>query len=306
MSAPSSRRVAAVVLNFRTPWDTVLAVRSLQGQSRPPNALLVIDNASGDGSADILRRMLRGPEIVESHQNLGYSGGCNLGIQRALDRGAEAVLLVNGDVMLGRQTLERLERRLDNPAVGVVGPVLLNRHDPMTIDAAGLTFRRFSGRMKVRAAGRPYEAHELQKAAGPAAVMGCVMLVAREVFDRVGLLDEPYFFSFEDIDLCLRAAAAGWRTEVVEEAMAYHAGSLSIGPGSRRRIYYATRNHLRCARRVAPVPWPLGLARAKLIAAFNLAHALRGGWGGPLSSLAAWSLGVWHHLKRRYGAGPED
>ena len=62
-----------------------------------------------------------------------------------------------------------------------------------------------------------------------AAVSGCLMLVAREVFERVGLFDERYFFGFEDIDFCLRARAAGFRTRVAAGAVAYHQGGAAIG-----------------------------------------------------------------------------
>jgi GT2 family glycosyltransferase len=292
------------VLNYRTPYDTVLAVRSLTGQSRQPDRLMVVDNASGDGSVEVFNRLLPDFEVIETERNLGFSAGCNVGIREALGRGADSVLLVNGDVMLGHRTLEQLEHALGAVDVGIVGPLLLNRYDPSRVDAAGLTMNRWTGRFRVCGAGRRRDRFRLALSPPLSAVMGAVMLIRRAVFDEVGLFDEAYFFSFEDLDLCWRARTAGWRSVCVEQAFAYHAGSLSIGPRSANRIYYATRNHLRCARRVAPVPWPFGLIRAKLIILLNLAHAVRSGWGGRAASLGAWGRAVWHDLCRRDGPAP--
>src|SRR5204862_7059685 len=83
------------------------------------------------------------------------------------------------------------------------------------------------------------------------AVSGCAMLVKRPVFEQTGFLDEDYFFGFEDIDFCLRARAKGFLSAVSGGAFVEHEGQATIGRGSGRRIYFATRNHLRLARRCA-------------------------------------------------------
>ena len=78
------------------------------------------------------------------------------------------------------------------------------------------------------------------------------MLIRRPVFELAGLLDEEYFFSFEDIDFCLRAADKGFRSACVEAAVAYHEGASTIGRQSPRRMLFATRDHLATPSRALP------------------------------------------------------
>jgi GT2 family glycosyltransferase len=115
------------------------------------------------------------------------------------------------------------------------------------------------------------------------------MLIRREVFEAVGLLGEDYFFSFEDLDFCLRARGAGYATVIEPATAAYHQGSHSIGAGSSDRLYYATRNHLLMAQRLSGFDSRISsVLRAAHIVVLNLAHAAL----SPGASLAARLRGV--------------
>ena len=108
------------------------------------------------------------------------------------------------------------------------------------------------------------------------AISGCLMLVTREVFEAVGLFDEDYFFSFEDLDLCLRARGAGFDSVLVGAASAYHEGARSVGSDSLDRLYYAARNHLLLARRTASGANRLqAFGRAISILGLNVAYAVK-------------------------------
>ena len=136
------------------------------------------------------------------------------------------------------------------------------------------------------------------------AVSGAVMLIERAVFEDVGMLDEPYFFSFEDVDFCLRARARGFVTVCVFGATARHTGSRSIGRRSAKRLYFATRNHLRLANRVAPTRRRLcSLARAGAILAFNLTYATLRAEAPRCRGVGAVIRGAWDHARGRYGDG---
>src|SRR5207248_2742249 len=114
---------AAVVLNYNTPDDTLLAVRSLLASKRRLDDVIVVDNGSTRACGDVL-----GPGVVylATDRNLGFSGGINVGIRAALDRGADVVFLVNSDVIVSPDCVGRLETAADRSAdVGVVGPVVL-------------------------------------------------------------------------------------------------------------------------------------------------------------------------------------
>jgi GT2 family glycosyltransferase/glycosyltransferase involved in cell wall biosynthesis len=294
--------LGAVVLNYRTPDQTWLAVRSLQTSRTPPHRLFVVDNASGDGSAPALRASLEGIDLIERPANDGYSAGCNAGIRAALDAGVDFVLLVNSDVVLAPDAIDRLgAAMLSDLRPGIAGPVLLSRDEPDRIASAGISFSTRTGRMRHRGAGLPLSLLSADTLHPTDAVSGCVMLIHRDVFDRIGLLDEHYFFSFEDIDFCLRARDAGFSTVCTADAVAYHEGGRSIGRRSPRRVYFATRNHLRLARRMGTGAG--GALRAAFIVAANTAYVLVAPDAPLARGLAAVGRGAWHHVLRRYGAG---
>jgi GT2 family glycosyltransferase len=122
------------------------------------------------------------------------------------------------------------------------------------------------------------------------------------VFDRIGLLDEPCFYSFEDVDLCLRASRCGFQTVCVTSALAYHEGGRSIGPRSTRRVYYGVRNHLRIAARAAPMRPFASTVRAGAIAAFTTAYVVLSPDVPLAGGLVALARGVRDHVRGRYGA----
>jgi GT2 family glycosyltransferase len=126
-------------------------------------------------------------------------------------------------------------------------------------------------------------------------------LITRTALERVGYLDEAYFFGLEDLDLCLRARAAGFEVVCAHQATAVHEGSATIGRRSPARLYYAARNHLRLAQTRAPLPGPLGAARAVSIVALNALHAIARAPAPPLWGGLAVARGVADHLRGRYG-----
>jgi GT2 family glycosyltransferase len=265
---------------------------------------VTVDNGSNDGSADYLRDLLTGVEILETGANLGFSGGCNVGISRALAGGAEFVLLVNSDAVLHPDTLtELLDAAHRHPDAGILAPVLLSREEPDRVASAGIRFSSATGRMIHRACGQRIGQLPARDLTDVDAVSGCVMLVRSRVFGAIGFFDEEYFFSFEDLDLCLRARAAGFRVVLVDGAVAYHQGGLSIGRRSPRRVYFATRNHLRLSARVLRSSAAATVLRGALIVAWNAAYAITSPDVPTAGGLAAVARGTWHHLTRRYGPG---
>jgi GT2 family glycosyltransferase/glycosyltransferase involved in cell wall biosynthesis len=292
--------MSAVVLNYRTAEQTWLAVRSLQASLTRPLEILIVDNASGDGSADRLRGSLERVRVVESPTNAGFPGGCNIGIRAALAAGAEYILLLNSDAVLAPDAIGHMAAAMAaQQSLGIAAPVLLSREEPDHVSSAGISFSRRTARMRHRAAGRRVAALEPGAVQIVDAVSGCVMLIRRAVFERAGLLDEAYFFSFEDIDFCLRARDAGFHTGCVQDAIAYHEGGRTIGRRSARRVYFATRNHLRLA---AQAGRPRGTSlRAGLVVGLNAAYVLVSPEAPLIRGASAVVRGAWHHFTGRYG-----
>jgi len=129
---------------------------------------------------------------------------------------------------------------------------------------------------------------------------GCLMLIRREVFDAVGVLDEDFFFSFEELDFCFRALRAGFATVLDGSAVAYHECGRSIGADAPLRLYFAARNHLLLASRNGGA----GKLRTLSILGLNVAHAVRTKGASLSARLGAVVRGVRDYLVGRLGEGP--
>jgi GT2 family glycosyltransferase len=296
----------AVLLNYRTPNAAVEAVRALHISNLPESAVIVVDNASCDGSADLLARELPNARLIVADANGGFSAGSNLGIREALRVGAHRVLLLNPDVIVPPGAVEALEHALDaDPQLGIVGPVLVSRADPNCMESMGMSYSDTTGRMRHRGYGARLSSLAPFQHQNVDGLSGCAMLIKREVLEKVGLLTEEYFFGFEDLDFCLRARAAGYRSACVGTTTVQHEGHLSIGRTSGRRIYFATRNHLllahRCSRsQMFPARW----LQTSMILALNLAHVLFTSTVPRGQGLRGFANGARDHFAGRYGDGP--
>lgn len=303
-------RITAVVLNYRTPDDTLLAVRSLLASRRPFHEVIVVDNDRRDPTETREALGEVWPKITYLHtgRNLGFSGGMNVGIREALARGADRVLLANSDVIVPPDCATRLEQGFKAvPDAGIAGPVVLARSEPGQVASLGMSYAPSSGRMRHRAVGTRVAAlEELPAGRAVDGVSGCLMLVKREVFEAVGLLDEDYFFSFEDLAFCLKARRAGFATVLAGSATAYHEGGRSIGADTPGRLYFAARNHLLLAHRAEPSIGRFDfLWRTLSIVTLNLAHAARSSGGSLPARLRAAARGTRDYAAGRFGAGSE-
>lgn len=300
-------RAAAVVLNYRTPDDTLLAVRSLLASRRPFDDIIVVDNDRRDSTSAVRAALGQGwPQITYLHTggNLGFSGGMNVGIREAVARGADRVLLVNSDVYVPPDCLARLEQSFDAvPHAGIAGPVVLARSEPDRVASLGMSYAPVSGRMRHCEFGARVVDLELPAGRAVDGVSGCLMLVKREAFEAAGLFDEDYFFSFEDLDFCLKARRAGFATVLAGSAAVYHEGGRSMGANTPRRLYFAARNHLLLARRNDPSAGRLAsLYRGCSIVLLNLAHAVRSRGGSLPARLWAVARGTRDYAAGRFGA----
>ena len=304
MGVRSGARISAVVLNHRTPDDTLLAVRSLLASRRRLDEVIVVDNEDAGSARNTLSAVWPRIWYLHTASNLGFSGGVNVGIRDALARGADRVLLVNSDMIVPPDCVERLEACIDaHPGTGIAGPVVLRRGDPRRIASLGLWYAPFVGRVLEHGVGNPIAGLRRSVSWPVDAVSGSLMLIERNVFDVAGLFDEDYFFSFEDLDFCLRARRAGFATRLAIAATAYHEGARSIGTASPRRLYLAARGHLLAARRADPAASRAArLRRSTAIVLLNLAHAVRAEGGSMAVRLGAVTRGTRDYFSGRFGA----
>ena len=265
--------IVAVTLNWNGGADTVRAVESLQGIET-----IVVDNGSTAGSDAEVERRFPEVELIRTGANLGFAGGNNVGIKRALERGADWVLLLNNDAIAGEGIAAALERAAAaRPDAGLLA-CKIYLHDDV-LQYAGASFAPilgYSGRLTgygQRDDGRWDQLRDVGRADGAA------MAASRAAIERVGLLDEELFAYVEDVDWSLRMRAAGFAVVFVPEARVWHRGSGSTGgAGSATSLYYATRNTLVVSERAKPLPPGLrGLRRAVVVGS----HLVRAGRGAP-------------------------
>ncbi|HET6897678.1 MAG TPA: glycosyltransferase family 2 protein [Vicinamibacteria bacterium] len=260
----TASRIGVVVLDFGRPDDAARAAFS----ARDPGLdvrVLVVDNGAGEDASGAVER-LRLPE------NRGFAGGMNAGLDRLLSEGCDRVLLLNNDAVLEPGCLGRLAGALDDPRLAAVGPSIVRESDGR-VESRGLEVDLRRGRVRLLGTGEvPQDGPPLVTVD---ALSGAAIMVSRVAVERVGRLEERYFFSFEDVDWCVRARRAGFSLAVLPSARARHAGRRTIGRGSADRLYYAARNHLRVAETLEPATRAHTLARRGTILALNLAHALR-------------------------------
>jgi len=255
-------------------------------------AVLVVDNGSVGQDVAQIRAAWPQATLIESRVNLGFGGGCNLGLAAALDAGADAVLLLNNDARLDRESVVRLRDLLAGDGqIGVVGPGLW--HGDQLLALGGLDLAR-----SWATHARP---HPLP--AGPvdaAYVSGTAALIHRRLLASVGLLDPDYFFSGEMADLCRRARDQGWRCVVDPLAKAQHDVARSAPQRETIHTYYSLRNrflYVRKRERSQRTPLLL-LWTARSIRAW--ADALR---RGEFSRARVVGLALVHGLAGRVGEG---
>jgi GT2 family glycosyltransferase/glycosyltransferase involved in cell wall biosynthesis len=304
-----SEHLSAIVLNFQTPDETLLTVKALLQSDRRIDDLFVVNNGPADEQSGIspgLAALSPTVSLLHTGANLGFSGGMNVGIQEAIRRGATRVLLVNSDVIVPPDCIGHLEQALaSTPGAGIAGPVMVARTDPSKVASRGISYSKATGRMRHHGFGSPISAAAKPKVQAVDAVSGCVMLITRSVMDAIGRLDDAYFFSFEDIDFCLRARRAGFTSIIAGSARVYHEGHRSIGQTTPARLYFAARNHLRLAQRANRSGLPFGLWAAPIVA-LNVAHAVRASGGSLAARLAAVARGTRDYARGRFGAGAES
>jgi GT2 family glycosyltransferase len=249
--------IAVVIVNWngRTLLDACLG--SVLSQSPPPKLVYLIDNCSGDGSAEYVRSRWPAVTVIETGANLGFAGGNNVGIRAALAAGADAILLLNNDAQLLPNALDRLAQSLDQGGSNLwaIAPKIRYRGSPQVIWAAGGKFDWWRG-VVVDRGWNEHDVGQYDQAQQVDSATACCLLVRSIAFQVVGLLDESFFMYFEDADFAARIAKAGGKIAYEPAAGVLHDVFGSSG-GVRNRpsplaLYYSTRNRVQFIRRHAP------------------------------------------------------
>ncbi len=280
-------RIAGVVITYNRMGLLAETLRSLQAQTRRLDELIVVDNGSTDGTAEMLA--LKFPDVhhLRLTDNTGPAGGMAAGLTAAGGRAHDWVWLFGDDDLARPEALETLLTGLSVVAsrrIGMLVGWMTNEHgEPMT---SGAQWRHRSVAMPTEGEGG--SPHRVDHVCMSGALVSVAMVA------DIGVPHAPFFIMFEEIEYCLRANRAGWEIYVLPTVVttALHAGSARAV--SAWRGYYQTRNHLAFAlRRRSPVEVTWWIARQMKIFLFIVVRGDR-----KLQRLHLRLLGAWHALRR--------
>lgn len=269
-------QVAVILVNWNGKKDTLACLASLKrvpmGQ-RVNVSVIVVDNGSTDDSVAAIKKNFSDVEVLETGRNLGFAGGNNVGVRRAIEDGADFVWLLNNDTTAGKNALTALIDVFADRRVGIAGSKIYF--------APGNEFhkeryqKQEQGKVLWYTGGlidwqNMYASHrgvdevdkgQYDEVVETSFVTGCSMMVRKEVLEKIGLLDEKFFAYLEDLDFCLRAKRMGYRLLYVPQSVIWHKNAGSSGVGSDTHQYYMTRNRLIVGMRYASVRTKFALVR---------------------------------------------
>lgn len=256
-------RVWIVLLNWNGWRDTLRCLKSLQALDYPNYHIVLVDNGSQDESIRELRRAHPKLHLIEAGRNLGFGGGNNLGMRAALEARADYVWLLNTDTVVDPSALTELVSTAESaPDIGAVGSVVVdfgNREHVQSWGGGGVSFWT------------AHSWHLTEPSSALDYLTAASVLLRRESLENVGLFDERFFYTWEDIDLSLRLRARGWRLAVAERSCVEHKLAASVGQASPLRVRLFTTGMVRFVRKHMLLPRVVASAALAL----KLAHALR-------------------------------
>lgn len=246
-------KVFAVVLNWNRAADTLVCLDSLAQSTYGDLHVIVVDNGSRFSCRADVEKSHPWVEVIENSSNLGYSGGNNVGIARALERGAELVWVLNNDTVVNPDALARLvDCALRRPRAAALGGRVLRADRP---DVLWMTWGRVTWLQSLIAL-EGQDEPDSARFDGERRVEwipGCSILFRAEALREIGAFDEEFFAYHEDVDWAARADKHGWELWYTGASRIHHAIHASSGGESASytgfRSYLSARNSVLYARR---------------------------------------------------------
>jgi len=222
--------------------DTLECLESVSKLTYSNFSILVVDNASEDDSVAVIRKSFSDVEIISNNENLGFTGGNNVGIRHALENGADYVWLLNNDTVVDPDCLSKLVYMMNNSSIGISSPVIYYHDTPEVVQFCGAYLDEKEYDVMMHYEISPEETIALQD---KCVLWGTAMLIRRTLLEKVGLLNEKYFAYDEDCEFSVRSIKAGYVNRVCSESKIFHKDSKSTGgKTSTIQVWLRSRNEL--------------------------------------------------------------
>jgi GT2 family glycosyltransferase len=239
-------RVAAITLNWNGRDDTLECVAALKRLAYPRLEIVVVDNASADGSVEAFKTQYADITVLTNEANVGYAEGFNRGLEWAYRQGFDYFLIINNDTVIDPEALTELVKLAESQVdIGFVSGKVYWFNDPTRLQTAG----RLSdpdGLVGGHVASGEIDAGQVDQVREYDFVDDIFLLVRRAVYEQVGGYDPNFFLYYEETDWCARTRRAGFRLLYTPYAKIWHKGrvgnaGLNLSP---MRYYYLWRNRI--------------------------------------------------------------
>ncbi len=269
------KHIAIVLVNWNGKDDTVIALTSIRKMDTfgYKVSVIVVDNGSTNDSVAVIKKVHPWAMVLTTGKNLGFTGGNNAGIRKALTIGADFIWLLNNDIIADRRALA-LADAFRTDTTGIAGskiyfaPGREYHHDRYSRMDRGRVFWYAGGLIDWE---NMYASHrgvdEVDRGQYDVIeetpfITGCSMMIRRGVIEKIGVLDEKFYLYLEDLDFCLRAKKAGFSLLYYPKSIIWHVNAGSSGSvGNPLHEYYLTRNRLLIGMRYATVRTKIALLR---------------------------------------------
>lgn len=247
--------VYAVILSWNRQDDTLECIESLLENDYARLRILVVDNASTDGTAVAIQERFPSVEVVTNDENLGFAEGNNVAIRYAMGRYVDYILLLNDDTVAAKDMVSGLVAVADtDPRIGVLTPKIYFHDDRSRIWSAGGARPLFMPGIKSIGFGkRDSPAYARQRDVDY--TTACAVMVRATVFRDVGLFDPTYFMYHEDFDFSERVRRNGYRIVYVPQARVWHKEPLSTRNACPTRWYHLAKSSVPFCLRYSRLPY---------------------------------------------------
>lgn len=250
-SAPSL--TVSVVLNWRKPRMTATAVQSLLSSVDVNHHIIVVDNGSEDSSVDFLRAEFPDVTVIAGKHNLGFSGGCNLGLREGLAMGADYLGLINNDLLVEKESLAEAIKGLEsNPKFGAVTGKIYSSQPDLIWQAGG-----YIDHWRVMGMANGFfelDTGQFDEPCTTGWASGAMTVFRAQALEAIGLLPEEYFFGQEEWDYSTNLIKHSYQIGYVPTFVGHHGNGSSYSTHPALNSYGAVRNrHLYAEKYLSPL-----------------------------------------------------
>lgn len=239
------KKVGVILVNYNGEMYNNECIDSLLNSDYQNLEIIVVDNASTDNSLNVLKNKYKNIiKIIESKENLGFSGANNLGIDLAKEIGCDYILLLNNDTVIKKNSIIEMMRLANKYPNDVIAPKInyFDKKDIIWSAGGGINWAKGN---TFHYGMNKYDNGEFDEEKIIEFATGCALLLPLSIIEKVGYLEDEYFLYYEDTDYCTRIIKNGFTIRYCPESVIYHKVSMSTGGGeSELYCYYIDRNRL--------------------------------------------------------------